>query len=126
VIGAARAAVAFGVALCLAAPGSAQQVPQAYGPGYGELVAAAYKERSLSIDSTTDEAEADGLLAGFRALYPGLEVTYAKRNSTEIVFTRMTKAQFALVVGIGRAAARSQVSEALGSGARSRVRRQPR
>src|SRR4051794_33853872 len=36
------------------------------------------------------------------------------------------KAQFALVVGIGRAAARSQVLEALGSGARSRVRRQPR
>ena len=39
---------------------------------------------------------------------------------------RACKAQFALAVGIGRAAARSQVSEALGSGARSRVRRQPR
>ena len=36
------------------------------------------------------------------------------------------KAQFALVVGIGRTAARSQVLEALGSGARSSVRRQPR
>ena len=38
----------------------------------------------------------------------------------------LSKAQFALVVGIGRAAARSQVLEALGSGVRSRVRRQPR
>ena len=36
------------------------------------------------------------------------------------------KAQFALAVGIGRAAARSQVLEALGSAARSSVRRQPR
>jgi hypothetical protein len=36
------------------------------------------------------------------------------------------KAQFALTVEIGRAAARSQVFEALGSGARSSVRRQPR
>ena len=83
-IGAARAALAFGVALCLAAPGTAQQVPQSYGAGYGELVAAAYKERSLSVDSTTDEDEAAGLLAGFQALYPGLQVTYAKRGSTEL------------------------------------------
>jgi hypothetical protein len=37
-----------------------------------------------------------------------------------------SQAQFALTVEIGRAAARSQVLEALGSGARSRVRRQPR
>ena len=35
-------------------------------------------------------------------------------------------AQFALVVGIWRAATKSQVFEALGSGTRSRVRRQPR
>jgi iron(III) transport system substrate-binding protein len=76
--------LAFGVALCLAAPGTAQQVPQSYGAGYGELVAAAYKERSLSVDSTTDEDEAAGLLAGFQALYPGLQVTYAKRGSTEL------------------------------------------
>ena len=38
----------------------------------------------------------------------------------------LKKAHFALLVEIGRAAARSQVFAALGSGARSRVRRQPR
>jgi iron(III) transport system substrate-binding protein len=76
--------LAIGVAFGLAAHGSVQQVPQAYGPGYGELVAAAYKERSLAIDSTTDEDEAAGLLTSFRALYPGIQVTYAKRNSTEL------------------------------------------
>jgi len=38
----------------------------------------------------------------------------------------LRKAQFALVVGIGRAATKSQVFEALGSGTRLRVRRQPR
>src|SRR4051812_12711100 len=43
-----------------------------------------------------------------------------------LVFLPFTKAQFALAVAVDRAAARSQVLEALGSAARSSVRRQPR
>jgi transposase, IS5 family len=46
--------------------------------------------------------------------------------SGSLVLRQFCRAQFAFAVGVGCAAARSQVFAALGSGARSRVRRQPR
>ena len=46
--------------------------------------AAALAEGMVVIQTTTDEAEAADLLAGFRSLYPGIAVRYVDLNSTEL------------------------------------------
>ena len=45
---------------------------------------AATREGAVVVWATTDEAEADDLLAGFRALYPGVRVEYVKMNSADL------------------------------------------
>jgi iron(III) transport system substrate-binding protein len=47
-------------------------------------IASAMREGAVVIRATTDEAEASEMLAGFRQLYPGLAVSYAKVTSSEL------------------------------------------
>jgi iron(III) transport system substrate-binding protein len=63
---------------------AAQAVPAGYPAGYADLIAAAKKEGTVSIYSTTDGAEVTALLSGFRAAFPGVNVEYADQNSTEL------------------------------------------
>jgi iron(III) transport system substrate-binding protein len=76
-------------AAAVPALGHAQSVPAGYPAAYGDIIAAAKKEGRLSIYSSTDAAEAAGLLTAFRAAYPGIEVEYADQNSTEL-YSRFT------------------------------------
>ncbi|ACL57716.1 ABC transporter substrate-binding protein [Methylobacterium nodulans] len=47
-------------------------------------LAAAQREGTVVIRATTDEAEAAAMLEGFRQLHPGLSVSYAKVNSSNL------------------------------------------
>lgn len=52
--------------------------------GERQDIAAAVREGTVVVRATTDEAEAAGMLAGFRLLYPALSVSYAKVNSSKL------------------------------------------
>jgi iron(III) transport system substrate-binding protein len=78
-------AVAIGLAATGGAPARAAEDPAPdYGPGYAEIVAAATREGTVSVYSTTDAAEAAEFLAGFRARYPAIAVAYADLNSNDL------------------------------------------
>src|SRR5213596_2116971 len=76
--------IALLLALAPIAPASAQSVPAGYPADYQGVIAAAEREGSVAVYSTTDSASADALLKDFRALYPKLQVKYYDLNSTEV------------------------------------------
>ncbi|MBA5690654.1 ABC transporter substrate-binding protein [Rugamonas apoptosis] len=62
----------------------AQTVPAGYPASYAATIAAAVKEGTLVIYSTTDSKAVEPLIRDFRAEYPGITVEYNDMNSTEI------------------------------------------
>jgi iron(III) transport system substrate-binding protein len=62
----------------------AQSVPTGYPSSYADVIAAANKEGTVVIYSTTDSKAVEPLIRDFRALYPGVKVEYNDMNSTEI------------------------------------------
>jgi iron(III) transport system substrate-binding protein len=77
-------ALASALVLGTLVPAAAQTVPSGYPSDYPAIVAAAEKEGSVAVYSTTDSASADALLKDFRALYPKVQVKYYDLNSTEV------------------------------------------
>ena len=59
-------------------------VPAGYPASYAETVRAAEDEGDLVIYSSTDATVAAPLIAGFRAMYPRIEVTFEDLNTTEL------------------------------------------
>jgi iron(III) transport system substrate-binding protein len=57
---------------------------QSYEEPHQRLVDSAVQESAVTVLSTTDLAEVQDLLAGFRARYPGIRLDYEKGNSTAI------------------------------------------
>ena len=54
----------------------AQDVPAGYPSDYGAIIAAAKAEGTVSIYTSTDSAQAQALLDGFKAKYPGIAIEY--------------------------------------------------
>src|SRR5262245_19735841 len=75
-------AAAFVLATLVSA--AAQTVPPGYPAEYQTIIAAAEREGSVAVYSTTDSASADALLKDFRALYPKVQIKYYDLNSTEV------------------------------------------
>jgi iron(III) transport system substrate-binding protein len=73
------------VLLCaaMAMPGRAQEAPGQESP-QAQMAAAAAREGALEVHGTTDRREVAELLAGFRALHPGLRVDYVELGSEEL------------------------------------------
>ena len=79
-----RSTLAAAFALWTMASASAQTLPPGYPADYPATIAAAEREGSVAVYSTTDSASADALIKDFRALYPKLQVKYYDLNSTEV------------------------------------------
>src|SRR5262245_60891900 len=77
-------ALASALVLATLLPAAAQPVPSGYPADYQTIVAAAEKEGSVAVYSTTDSASADALLKDFRALYPKVQTKFYDLNSTEV------------------------------------------
>lgn len=77
-------ALALAAATFASAPVFAQAVPAGYPGSYSQTIAAANKEGTVIIYSTTDSKAAEGLIRDFRTLYPAIKVEYNDMNSTEI------------------------------------------
>ena len=88
-----------------------------------DLVNSEWSSSSLRLRTAIGSSICDAGPIWLRSTSGRRGVPSSRRCSPERAFS---SAQFALVVEIGRAATKSQVFEALGSGTRSRVRRQPR
>lgn len=54
----------------------AQSVPTGYPANYGDVIAAAKKEGKLTVYTSTDSAQAKGLLDAFRKAYPGVDIDW--------------------------------------------------
>jgi iron(III) transport system substrate-binding protein len=54
------------------------------GPAFAQGGAAPGSEAQVVVAATTDQAEVEGLLAGFRAAHPGIAVSYTKMNSARL------------------------------------------
>lgn len=54
----------------------AQSVPAGYPANYADVIAAAKKEGKLTVYTSTDSAQAKGLLDAFRKAYPGVEIDW--------------------------------------------------
>ena len=63
--------LAFALAACAA--GALAQVPAGYPAGYAKLVDAARSEGKVVVYSVLSNKAAAPLVAGFKALYPGIE-----------------------------------------------------
>src|SRR5438093_6365977 len=66
--------LAYALAACAA--GALAQVPAGYPAGYAKLVDAARKEGKVVVYSVLSNKAAAPLVAGFKALYPGIDVAY--------------------------------------------------
>jgi iron(III) transport system substrate-binding protein len=71
---------------------SLAQVPEGYDPSYAQTVGAAALEGVVNVYTTTDQSEAEELLAGFHALRPTIRVDYNDLNSTELYERFVTEA----------------------------------
>lgn len=58
------------------APSRAQQVPNGYPANYADVIAAAKKEGSVSIYTSTDQVQGKPFVDAFQAAYPGIKVEY--------------------------------------------------
>src|SRR5262245_26051107 len=54
----------------------AQSVPAGYPDNYADVIAAAKKEGKVTVYTSTDSAQAKGLLDAFRKAYPGIEIDW--------------------------------------------------
>jgi len=98
----------------LAVPAFAQKLPAGYPADYSDLVAKAKKEGAVSIYSSTDSKQAQGLVDAFQATYPGIKVEFndigtngaynrvlseaaAKQVGSDIVWTSAMDLQMILV-----------------------------
>ncbi|KMO36163.1 iron ABC transporter substrate-binding protein [Methylobacterium tarhaniae] len=81
---AAAGLVAFGLVTFDALLGAARAQVDATVDGPRRDATEAVREGAVVIRATTDEAEAAGLLEGFRQLHPGIAVSYAKLNSSKL------------------------------------------
>lgn len=54
----------------------AQSVPTGYPASYADVIAAAKKEGKLTVYTSTDSAQAKGLLDAFKKAYPGIEIDW--------------------------------------------------
>jgi iron(III) transport system substrate-binding protein len=77
-------AVAAVAALIAASVQSFGQVPEGYDPSYAQTIGIAALEGVVSVYTTTDEAEAADLLAGFHAFQPTIRVEYNDLVSTDL------------------------------------------
>lgn len=55
---------------------NAQALPAGYPASYAEVVASAKKEGKLTVYTSTDSAQAKGLLEAFKKTYPGIEIDW--------------------------------------------------
>lgn len=55
---------------------AAQSVPAGYPANYADVVAAAKKEGKLTVYTSTDSAQAKGLLDAFRKAFPGIDIDW--------------------------------------------------
>lgn len=62
--------------VAMTATAGAQSVPAGYPANYGEVIAAAKKEGKLTVYTSTDGAQAKGLLEAFKKAYPGIEIDW--------------------------------------------------
>lgn len=72
-----RTALVLGATLmAFASTAMAQTVPAGYPANYADVIAAAKKEGKLTVYTSTDAAQAKGLLDAFRKAYPGIEIDW--------------------------------------------------
>jgi iron(III) transport system substrate-binding protein len=62
--------------ICSSASVFAQSVPAGYPAAYADVIAAAKKEAKLTVYTSTDAAQAKGLLDAFKKAYPGIEIDW--------------------------------------------------
>src|SRR5438105_1059013 len=78
--------LAFALAACAA--GALAQVPAGYPAGYAKLVDAARVEGKVVVYSVLSNKAAAPLVAGFKALYPGIDVDYDGESGSNEVTER--------------------------------------
>jgi iron(III) transport system substrate-binding protein len=71
-----RIAVSLMASAAFAASAAAQSVPAGYPASYADVIAAAKKEGKVTVYTSTDAAQAKGLLDAFRKAYPGIEIDW--------------------------------------------------
>lgn len=59
-----------------ALPVMAQSIPAGYPANYADVIAAAKKEAKLTVYTSTDAAQAKGLLDAFKKTYPGIDIDW--------------------------------------------------
>lgn len=77
-----RLALLLSVTVTFTVTGAAQ--PRGYPRSYGDIIAAAQREGTVVVYSTTDEHEVVGALAAFQAHYPFLHVDYRELASPDL------------------------------------------
>ncbi len=80
------------------APMMAQQVPEGYPADYAQIVEAAIAEGQLNVYSPVDAEQAQGMIEGFQAAYPGIAVSWIDVSSGA-VYNRVVSEAAANQVG---------------------------
>lgn len=71
-----RATLACAALLAVSPAAFAQSVPAGYPANYADVIAAAKKEGKVTVYTSTDAAQAKGVLDAFRKAYPGIEIDW--------------------------------------------------
>lgn len=72
----AMTATAISLAATFSLPALAQSVPAGYPANYADVIAGAKKEGKVTVYTSTDAAQAKGVLDAFRKAYPGIEIDW--------------------------------------------------